>query len=125
MADVRLTGRYTPYQKLRDMCSIGMIVAQPLLWWKFGNIWSLVVPVILLGTLASYFTVKDRALFDFLWKNHARGMLHGLALITVPFAVACLYCYHFKYWFAVIIFLDCLYVYWVTMLGWLVRERLR
>jgi cobalamin biosynthesis protein CobD/CbiB len=121
-------GKYSIHEKLRDICSVMLFLSQVTSWIIYGTIWSLILPVLICGVLAAFFTVRSDKLYQQIWQEFRRGMMKGtVMLIAVSFAFTIL-----AYWLhdsmglkiAAIGLIDAVFVYSITISGWLIRDKM-
>jgi cobalamin biosynthesis protein CobD/CbiB len=121
-------GSYSIHEKLRDICSVMLFLSQVTSWIIYGTIWSLILPVLICGVLAAFFTVRSNKLYQQIWQEFRRGMMKGtVMLIAVSFAFTIL-----AYWLhdsmglkiAAVGLIDAVFVYSITISGWLIRDKM-
>ncbi|WP_109355965.1 hypothetical protein [Sphingorhabdus sp. EL138] len=108
-------------RRLRDAFSVGLFAVQ-LISYIFYPTWqSLVFPVLIFGSLAAYFTMRDDGIF-FMWGRHWSSVSTTLVMITLVVIIMALVVEDAKLRVATIVIADGIAVYWMGSIFWLLRK---
>jgi hypothetical protein len=120
-------GPYSRPQKFRDFFTLSLFVVQLVVWQTYDTWWALMLPVLIFGTLAAYFTARDDAMFNNIWLKFRKSFTFFvfclLVFAVIGFGFAGFWNpYDASTMVAAVIFGDAAYVYGATAVGFFIRQ---
>ncbi len=119
-------GKYSTYEKLRDIFTILLFISQPSLWFIYGTSWSLILPAVFCGGMAAYFMIRADNLYKEIWQKLKSGIIKITLMLnmgSIGLIILANWIDNNNWvWIGAICIADAAFIYSVAVIGWLRRD---